>query len=141
MAIAWLAVGVAALVAEALTNAFFALFVAVGAAAAAIASLFDVGIAGEVMIAVLVGLVSALLGRPALMRASRKPARHSLAAGSFLVGQSGRTIDHVGDLDAPGHVRIGGERWLAVTDTPGGIPAGTRVTVLEVRGTTLVVWS
>ncbi len=141
MAIAWLAVGIAALIAEALTNAFFALFLAIGAAAAAVVSLFDVGLAGQILTAVMVGLVSALLGRPALMRAARRPSRHSLAAGAAMVGRTGRAEDHIGGFDAPGHVRIGGESWLAVTEARDGIDPGTPVTVLEVKGTTLVVWS
>ena len=46
----------------------------------------------------------------------------------------------VGALDQVGHVRLAGERWLAVSGSGTPIPAGTRVLVTAVEGTTLVVW-
>ena len=40
----------------------------------------------------------------------------------------------------PGHVRLAGERWLAVSGGDQPIPAGTKVIVTAVAGTTLIVW-
>jgi membrane protein implicated in regulation of membrane protease activity len=56
-----------------------------------------------------------------------------------LVGQAALTLEPVGDENHPGHARLFNERWLAVTTNPGGVPAHQQVTVVEVRGTTLVV--
>ena len=50
------------------------------------------------------------------------------------------TLDAVGDEHAPGHVRLAGERWLAVSGSDDVLPAGTAVVVTAVRGTTLWVW-
>jgi membrane-bound ClpP family serine protease len=50
------------------------------------------------------------------------------------------TLDVVGDERHPGHVRLAGERWLAVSGAERPIPAGTHVLVTAVRGTTLEVW-
>jgi membrane protein implicated in regulation of membrane protease activity len=56
-----------------------------------------------------------------------------------LVGQEAVTLDEVGDVHQIGHVRLAGERWLAVTSGP-TIEAGRSVFVTAVRGTTLDVW-
>ena len=56
-----------------------------------------------------------------------------------LVGQEVLTLDAVGDSRPPGHVRLAGERWLAVSGGDDAIPAGTKVLVTAVQGTTLIV--
>jgi membrane protein implicated in regulation of membrane protease activity len=80
--------------------------------------------------------------RPTLARISARHLGPRLAmqgASDNLVGQPAVTIEAVGDENHPGHARLFNERWLAVTTNPGGVPAHTQVTVVEVRGTTLVV--
>jgi membrane-bound ClpP family serine protease len=57
-----------------------------------------------------------------------------------LVGEAVITLDQVGDETHPGHVRLAGERWLAISGSAMPIPPGTKVLVTEVRGTTLTVW-
>jgi hypothetical protein len=57
-----------------------------------------------------------------------------------LVGQTAVTLDRVGDEHAVGHVRLAGERWLAISGEGRPIDAGREVTVSAVMGTTLVVW-
>jgi membrane-bound ClpP family serine protease len=57
-----------------------------------------------------------------------------------LVGQEALTLDEVGDSPRFGHVRLVGERWLAVSGSGAAIPADTPVLVTAVQGTTLVVW-
>jgi len=56
-----------------------------------------------------------------------------------LVGQEALALDEVGDAHAVGHVRLVGERWLAVSGSGVVIPPGTTVLVTQVQGTTLVV--
>ena len=95
----------------------------------------------------LVVFVAVSLGGTAVLR---PPVKHyfdrhagprlALPGGSdSLVGQRALTVDPVGDEHHPGHAKLAGERWLAVTDEPGGLMADTQVMVVEVRGTTLVV--
>jgi membrane protein implicated in regulation of membrane protease activity len=59
--------------------------------------------------------------------------------GQDVAGQTGVVVDHVGDAHHAGHVRIGGEQWLAVTEDSGALPPGTEVVVADVQGTTLTV--
>ena len=58
-----------------------------------------------------------------------------------LVGQEVLTLDSIGGSDRPGHVRLAGERWLAISGNDEPIPTGTSVVVTAVSGTTLTVWS
>jgi membrane-bound ClpP family serine protease len=57
-----------------------------------------------------------------------------------IVGQEVLTLDAVGDAVHPGHVQLAGERWLAVSGDNRPIEAGVRVLVMDVQGTTLVVY-
>jgi membrane-bound ClpP family serine protease len=57
-----------------------------------------------------------------------------------LIGAEVVTLDVVGDTHEPGHVRLAGERWLAVSGSGHPLPPGTTVTVTGVQGTTLLVW-
>jgi membrane protein implicated in regulation of membrane protease activity len=56
------------------------------------------------------------------------------------VGQEALTLDEVGDIARVGHVRLVGERWLAVSGSGNRIPPDTPVVVTAVQGTTLTVW-
>ena len=56
-----------------------------------------------------------------------------------LVGQSGSVVDHIGQGDTPGRVKVGSEEWQAISSTGGPLPAGTRVEILAVDSATLTV--
>ena len=57
-----------------------------------------------------------------------------------LVGHEVVTLDVVGGPGQPGHVMLAGERWLAMSGADVPLPAGTRVLITGVEGTTLIVW-
>jgi membrane-bound ClpP family serine protease len=57
-----------------------------------------------------------------------------------IVGLEAVTLDEVGDVHRSGHVRLTGERWLAISGGGQPIPPDSTVVVTAVRGTTLVVW-
>jgi len=142
MWVVWLVAGLVLLALEAHTQAFYALFVAVGAFAAAIAAGIGVPVWADAVVFAGVAAGGAILVRPALKSLSdrHQPARLSLpGASDSLVGQRALTIDAVGDEHHPGHARLAGERWLAVTEEPEGLAPETPVMVIDVRGTTLVV--
>jgi membrane protein implicated in regulation of membrane protease activity len=143
VAIVWLVVGVVLLLAELRHLAFYLLFVGVGclaAAAVALAAPSAVGLQAGVAVVVAVGGVAAL--RPAMSRAFHHRTGGQVARGVHggLVGQEALTLDTVGGTLQRGHVRLGGERWLAVSGAGEPIAAGTPVIVTAVDGTTLTVW-
>lgn len=146
MAIAWLVLGVVLLAVELHHLAFFAMFGALGAfAAAGVAIAAPSAVALQIIVAIAVAGIGILAVRPLVSRAVHSGGGSNPGRGvhGALVGEVVVTLDVVGDLghagDA-GHVRLGGERWLAVSGTGSPIPSGTRVLVTGVRGTTLVVW-
>jgi membrane protein implicated in regulation of membrane protease activity len=143
MAIVWLLVGVGLLLVELRHLAFYALFASVGCfggAVVALAAPSAIGLQGGVAIALAVAGVIAV--RPAMSRAFHQHRGGHVARGVHggLVGQEALTLDEVGSLHERGHVRLSGERWLAVSGDGDAIAPGTPVVVTAVEGTTLTVW-
>ena len=142
MVIAWVVLGVALLLFEMHHMAFYALFGAIGAlAAAVIAAFLPDAILLQGLVAVVLTVVGVVVARPFVSRAFHQHRGGHVTRGVHggLVGQEAVTLDEVGDEHSIGHVRLAGERWLAIS---GGtnIPAGTPVLVTALRGTTLIVW-
>ena len=143
MIVAWLVLGIALLLFELHHMAFYVLFGSAGAfAAAAVALVAPDAIALQTGAAVGVTVVGVVAVRPYLSKAfhHRRDNLH-VARGVHggLVGQEAITLDEVGQAHHVGHVRLAGERWLAVSGG-GTIAAGTPVLVMAVQGTTLLVW-
>ncbi|HZB98269.1 MAG TPA: NfeD family protein [Candidatus Sulfotelmatobacter sp.] len=135
----WVAVGIALLAAEAHTNAFFAVFLATGAFAAALFALAKVDVLFQVVGGALIAILGAGLLRPAIVRYQEARKGVSLPGVQNIVGQTALTVDTVGDEHHPGHVVLAGERWLAVSESGTPLNPDSTVTVVSVRGTTLLV--
>lgn len=141
----WLVWLVAALIlvgAEVHTQAFYAIFLALGAFAATIIAAVGLPIWTSLVVFAGVALGGTVLLRPTLKQISDRHLGPRLAlpgSSEGLVGQRALALDMVGDEHHPGHARLAGERWLAITDEPGGVQPETQVMVVDVRGTTLVV--
>jgi membrane protein implicated in regulation of membrane protease activity len=137
----WLIVAVVLLAAELHTQAFYALFLSAGALAAVILAAVGLPVVVQAVgggaVAVL-GVAAARPGLKSLMDRHSVTLRYPGMAGG-LVGQRAITVDDVGDEHHHGHAMLANERWLAVTDEPQPLPAGTPVVVAGVRGTTLLV--
>lgn len=142
MWVVWLLAGLVLVGLEIHTQAFYSLFLALGAFVATIIALFPDDVWVQAVAAAAVALLGTLLVRPTLARLSAKhlgPKLTMPGASDNLVGQPALTLDPVGDENHPGHARLFNERWLAFTTDPAGVPAHVQVTVVEVRGTTLVI--
>ena len=99
-------------------------------------------VAVQVIAAVLVAAAGIVLVRPRVSAAlaARHGGHRTRGVHGGLVGQEVITLDLVGGLDAVGHVNLAGERWRAVSGAEVPLPAGTRVLITGVEGTTLIVW-
>jgi inner membrane protein len=143
LTIAWIVLGVVLIFLELHHAAFYALFVALGAFAAAIVAVFfpDALIAQIATVGIVTGVGIPVL-RPRVSAAFAHHYEGEAVKGVHggFVGQEVVTLDVVGDIDRIGHVRLAGERWRAVSGSDHPIPAGTKVLVTAVDGTTLVVW-
>jgi len=142
--LAWLVLGVILLAVELRHLAFYALFAAAGCFAAALTALFvPSAIPLQVVVAAAVAALGIVAIRPMMSRRFHvHPNAGPLGRGvaGTLVGEEVLTLDVVGDVHHVGHVRLAGERWLAASGSGASIPAGTKVLVTAVEGTTLVVW-
>jgi len=140
--VVWLVAGLLLVALEVHSQAFFAIFLALGAFAATIVTAVGIPVWLSAIVFAGVAMGGTLLVRPTLKRVSDRHLGPRLAlpgSSDGLLGSRALTLDAVGDEHHPGHARLAGERWLAVTDEPGGVAPETQVMVVEVRGTTLVV--
>jgi membrane protein implicated in regulation of membrane protease activity len=142
--VVWVVVGLALIGVELHHLAFYALFVAIGAfAATGVAAVAPSAIAVQVLTMVATSALGILALRPFVSRAfAQRHENDHITPGVHggLTGQQVLTLDVVRGTTAPGHVRLAGERWLAVSGDDRPIPAGTKVVVTAVVGTTLTVW-
>lgn len=138
MLILWVLLTVGLLAVEAVTTAFFALFLAAGTAVGAIAAAVGLPPSLQALLAAVAAGLGVVAVRPFLLdHRGGHPLR--VEGVSSLVGQPAITIDEVGDQHHPGHALLAGEQWLAVADGYDTLPPNTSVTVTGVRGTTLLV--
>lgn len=136
----WLAVALAFGVGEVLTLAFYAVFVVVGALAAAVAAQMGVGLVGQVIVFAVVTLLGVVAARPLLMPYLRKRQGPVVMSGAEgMIGEEAAVVDDILDSNHPGHVRLQGENWPALSDNGEPIPAGSTVRVTGLKQATLVV--
>ena len=141
MVIVWIVLTVALIAVELHHLAFFAMFGAAGSlAAAAVAWVAPSQVVLQIVMAIVVAALGVWLVRPFVSRAFavRGPGVRIGGVHGGLVAARGVTTDEVGGL-VPGHVRLLGENWLAVSWDDEPIPPTTPVIVMGVNGTTLSV--
>ena len=139
----WIALAVVFVVLEVHTQAFYAVFVALGSGAAA-AAILTGNLWLQILLFAVVTLGGWALVRPTLRNRFERTVpiskfRGIAGSADGLVGQPAITLDTVGDEHHPGHALFAGDRWLAVTDRAEPLPAQVPVVVVAVRGTTLLV--
>lgn len=133
----WLAVIIISIAAEAATLGLCGIWFAAGGAAALVAATFGASIWMQLVIFVLLSAVMLLLVRPLFSR-FLKAGRQATNA-DRIIGQSAVVTEP--------HRQSGGNRrgararqeWTARTKDGTPIPAGTRVTILEIRGVKAIV--
>jgi membrane protein implicated in regulation of membrane protease activity len=143
LTVAWIALGVVLIAVELHHLAFYALFAAVGAfAAALVAAAAPDAVALQAATAVGVATLGIVLLRGRMSEAitHRHEGEPVPGVHGGLVGQEVYTLDVVGAADRVGHVLLAGERWRAISGADHPLPAGTPVLVTAVKGTTLIVW-
>jgi membrane protein implicated in regulation of membrane protease activity len=138
----WVLIGVVLLAVEMHHLAFFAMFGALGATAAAVTAVFaPSAIPLQILVAIIVAAIGLIAVRPHMSRAFARRGPGLVIGGVHggLVGAKGITTDEVGP-NPGGHVRLLGENWLAATASfSPPIPPATHVIVTAVVGTTLTV--
>lgn len=134
----WVIVALVLVVAEMFNGDFWLVCLGIGALLAAVVSLVLPGIVPGIL-AFSLGSVAGLVGvRPVLLRYfHRIPGlRTNVEA---LVGRIGTVTEAIDPGTGRGRVLVEGENWRGVTLDERALPAGTKVSVVQVDGTQLVV--
>jgi membrane protein implicated in regulation of membrane protease activity len=122
----------------AIAGSFFLAPFALGAGVATVLAFFGVGLAAQwaAFLAVSVGMFLAL--RPLAKRLDLEGP--VLGIGSHRqIGQTARVIEGIDGSKDLGTVLLGSERWRAESTDGQVVPEGVQVSVVEVRGTRLLV--
>ena len=135
----WVIVAIVFAIAEIMTVALFAVFITVGALGAAVVSLLGFNLLVQAIVLGVIGVVGILVARPYLVDRLHI-GRPTLRSGAdSMVGQQAVLIEPIGGLEKPGHVKIAGELWPALTEDGSSVPAATPVVVTALRSTVLIV--
>jgi membrane protein implicated in regulation of membrane protease activity len=136
----WVIVAIAFAVVEILTIAFFAVFIAIGALGAALASLLGFNLLIQAIVLGVVGGAGIAAARPFLKQRLRVGGIPLLRSGAeSMIGQHAVLTEPILGSHRPGHVRLGGESWPAVTEDGSPVEVDTPVVVTALRSTTLIV--
>lgn len=135
----WVIVAIAFAVVEVMTVAFFAVFITIGALGAAVAALLHFNLLVQAIVLGVIGVAGILIARPFLVERLHI-GRPTLRSGAdSMVGQQAILLEPILGVGQPGHLKIGGELWPALTDDGSPVPANTLVVVTALRSTTLIV--
>ena len=139
----WIVLSALLLIAEMFAPGFWLASVAVGCLAAGIAGLLPIGLIGQILVFTGSSLLSLFGLRPVLVRrflhSRGTEVRTNVEA---LVGKSGVVVRRFDPVTRIGRVVVDGEDWRgALLEAGSGPPLepGTRIVVIQVDGTTLVV--
>jgi membrane protein implicated in regulation of membrane protease activity len=139
---AWLIIAAVFAIIEVRSLAFYALFAAVGAAAASLSAAFTGSIGIQVAVFAAVSLLGVVFMRrlfTGILNDRRSPALVSGAAG--MVGQHATVVSQVRGPHHPGTVHARGEDWPAISYEDEPLEPGAVVLVVELDRTKLVVMS
>jgi membrane protein implicated in regulation of membrane protease activity len=135
----WVIVAIVFAVAEVMTVAFFAVFITIGALAAAVVSLLGFGLLVQAIVLGVIGVAGIMVARPFLVERLHM-GRPALRSGAdSMVGQQAVLLEPILGVGQPGHVKIAGELWPALTEDGSPVAASTLVVVTALRSTTLIV--
>ena len=139
----WIVLSALLLIAEMFAPGFWLASVAVGCLAAGIAGLLPIGLVGQILVFTGSSLLSLFGLRPVLVRrflhSRGTEVRTNVEA---LVGKSGVVVRRFDPVTRMGRVVVDGEEWRgALLEAGSGPPLepGTRIVVIQVDGSTLVV--
>lgn len=135
----WLVVALVLVGVELATLAFIALYLAVGAVGAGIASIAGAELPLQVLVFALVAIASLVLTRRPLMRALGKTPAVVSNAPTVLGKRAVVTVAVDAGPGQRGQVRVGTEYWTARSEDENPIASGTTVEVAGIDGVALVV--
>lgn len=137
----WIVLSALLLVAEMFAPGFWLASIAVGCLAAGVAGLLPIGLLGQILVFAGGSLASLFGLRPVLVRRFlHSRGTEVLTNVEVLVGKTGVVTRQIDPVTRIGRVVVDGEDWRGtLLEGSGVIEPGTRVIVVQVDGSTLVV--
>lgn len=133
----WIAVLVAAVVVEAITNDFVAIWFFPASLVSMILALFDVAPWVQLVLFLVIGLALVVATRPLCRKfLSAKGEKTNVDA---LVGKTCLVTEEIRNIDEQGEVKVGGLCWSARAADGRVIAVGEQVTVKAIQGVKLIV--
>src|SRR2546422_9187788 len=118
----WVIVAVAFAIAEIVTVAFFAAFIALGALGAAIASLLGFNLLVQAIVLGVIGVAGIFVGRPYLVARVHVGPPALRSGADRMVGQQAVLLEPIRGAGEPGPVKNSGGLWPGVTQEGTGPP-------------------
>jgi membrane protein implicated in regulation of membrane protease activity len=136
----WLIIAAVFVVVEITNLALFALFLAVGALAAALGAVAGGNIVAQALVFAVTSVGGVVVARRPLLRAVHGSRTPPLRSGvSALIGQRATVVRAVHGADHPGTVHVRGEDWPAISFDDVAYQPGQVVQVVDIDRTRLVV--
>jgi len=133
----WMALAALFLISEIFTAGFFLLWFSFGAAAAGVLALLKVGLAGQLIVFILVSGILFVFGRRFADRVTVKQPP-GIGADRFL-DKEGIVLETIDNDANTGKARIEQDEWRVNSETGEVIPKGARVKVIRIDGTRAIV--
>jgi membrane protein implicated in regulation of membrane protease activity len=135
----WVIVAIVFAIVEVMTVAFFAVFITIGALGAAIVSLLGFNPLVQAIVLGVIGVAGILIARPFLVERLHIGRGRLRSGAESMVGQQAVLLEPILGVGQPGHLKIAGELWPALTDDGSAVPVNTLVVITALRSTTLIV--
>jgi membrane protein implicated in regulation of membrane protease activity len=134
---AWMILAALFIVGEIFTAGFFLLPIGIGAAIAGLIALLGGNTIWQLVVFVIASFILFLVSRRFAQRVTKEQPP-GIGADRF-VGEECVVLEAINDLNDTGRVRMGKEEWRARSENGENIATGTKVTVVRLSGTHLVV--
>lgn len=135
----WMIAGIILFILEIFTPALVAACLGIGCLAAGLISLLSIGLEGQLLTFSIATAVSFFGVRPFMLRYGHRRADRIKTNADALVGKYGRVLVEIDNHKAQGRVAVEGDDWRAESLNDVVIPEGTRITVVKVDSTILIV--
>ena len=133
----WMVIAAIFIIGEIFTAGFFLLWFGIGAAAAGILAIFNLGAGWQWATFVVVSGVLFAISRRFAERITKKQPP-GIGADRF-IGMKGVVLEEVNNTKNTGRVRIEKDEWRADSDSGEVIPVDTRIEVVRLVGTHLII--
>lgn len=137
MPFVWIGLALFALLVEAGTSQLISIWFSLGALGGAISCIFTDNIVIQLFVFITVTTLSLVLTRPIVKKLKLKGTAVKTNLDRVIGCEATLTKDITRDCD--GELKVLGDYWLAVSRDGNEIKSGTRVKVLEIKGTKLIV--